>query len=446
MLDSKLLWCETCDMHIFFSGIGGTAIGPLALIAKQAGYTVSGSDKQDSQYISYLRKKGILDIHIGQDRDSIQHIHETDPIDWYVYSSAVSIEDPEAPELLYCQEQNIKTSKRDELLNRILQDKHLKLLAIAGTHGKTTTTAMVIWLFKKLDLPISYSVGAKISFGDMGQYRKGSKHFVYECDEFDRNFLAFEPSLSVITGVTWDHHEIFPTREDYQEAFKEFIEQSEWTIIWDEDYDYLELQPSAHYSVLDSGESIIQDIRLPGQYNRLDAWLAVQAVYHLTKIPVAQLINHVNQFPGLQRRMEQIVPNLYSDYAHTPEKIRGAMSVALEMATGKLQDVVVIYEPLTNRRQHYMLDSYGDCFAGAKKVYWLPSYLAREDPEQRIIPPEELISRLSNPEIAEPGERGQHLKHAIQKHLDQGDMVVCIAGGGGDSLDEWIRAQFNKAE
>lgn len=429
-------------MHIFFSGIGGTAIGPLALIAKQAGYTVSGSDKQDSDYITYLRKKGILDIHIGQDRDSIAHVHESHPIDWYVYSSAVAIENPDAPELAYCREQSIKTSKRDELLNQILEDKRLKLLAVAGTHGKTTTTAMTVWLFKELGIPISYSVGAKIPFGDMGKYTPKSEYFVYECDEFDRNFLAFNPSLSLITGVTWDHHEIFPTREDYQQAFQEFIEQSEWTVLWDEDFDYLQLPPSSHYSVLDSGESMIQDIRLPGQYNRLDAWLAVQAVFQITNVPVAQLINHVNQFPGLQRRMEQIIPNLYSDYAHTPEKIRGAMSVALELASKRMQDIVVVYEPLTNRRQHYMLNNYGDCFAGAKKVYWLPSYLAREDPSQRIIPPEELVSHLSNPNVAEAHARDQHLKHKIQKHLEAGDMVICMAGGGGDSLDEWIKREF----
>ena len=171
-------------MHIFFSGIGGTAIGPLALIAKQAGYTVSGSDKQESQYIEYLRKHGITDIHIGQDRDQIAARHDAAPIDWFVYSSAVAIENPNAPELVFCHEQNIKTSKRDELLNQIITDKQLKLIAVAGTHGKTTTTAMTIWLFKELGIPLSYSVGAKISFGDMGQYVDGSEYFVYEADEF----------------------------------------------------------------------------------------------------------------------------------------------------------------------------------------------------------------------------------------------------------------------
>jgi len=428
-------------MHIFFSGIGGTAIGPLALIAKQAGFTVSGSDKQDSQYIEYLKKHGITDIHIGQTREHIAAVHDRDPVDWFVYSSAVPLENPNPPELVFCREQDIKTSKRDELLNFILHERRLKLVAIAGTHGKTTTTSMVIWLFKQLGVPISYSVGAKFSFGDMGQYELDSEYFAYEADEFDRNFLAFEPHMAVISGVSWDHHEIFPTREDYQAAFREFISQSQHTVLWQEDADYLQLQAQPGITTLQDEDSI-DHIRLDGLYNRRDAWLAWRAVHQLTHVPMDQLLKHVNAFPGLQRRMEQLIPNLYTDYAHTPDKVRGAMSVALELAAKRNQPLFVVYEPLTNRRQHYMIDDYQDCFAGATKVYWLPSYLAREDPKLRIIPPAELISHLSDPRIAESAEMGDELRAIIQKHLDEGGMVVGMAGGGGSSLDEWLRQEF----
>jgi UDP-N-acetylmuramate--alanine ligase len=429
-------------MHVYFSGIGGAGIGPLAQVALEAGYSVSGSDKQDSQYIQYLKKHGVTDIHIGQTRETIAAAHERRPIDWFVYTSALPLENPDAPELAYCAEQDIKTSKRDELLNQILADKKLKLIAIAGTHGKTTTTAMVIWLFKQLGLPVSYSVGAKLSFGDMGHYESGSEYFIYEADEFDRNFLTFEPFVSIITGVSWDHHEIFPTREDYQQAFKEFIDQSEWIELWQEDYDYLGLRPNDHYAVMDSADPDIDNIKLAGRYNRLDAWLAAKAVRQLSQKPLAEIISHINRFPGLSRRMEQIIPNLYSDYAHTPEKIRGAMSVAQEMAAETGQKIIIVYEPLTDRRQHHIIDEYKDCFGGASKLYWIPSYLAREDPTQRVIPPAELISHLDDPSIAEPMERGAKLKHAIQKHLDAGGMVIGMAGGGGGSLDDWLRQEF----
>ncbi len=429
-------------MHIFFSGIGGAGIGPLALIAKEAGFEVSGSDKQDSSYIDYLKKRGISNVYIGQSKEQIAKIHAKNAIDWYVYSSAIEKENPHSPELQFANEQNIKTSKRDEFLGYILQQKHLKMIAIAGTHGKTTTTAMVVWLFKQLKEPISYSFGAKTTFADMGEFEPKSEYFVYEADEFDRNFLAFKPFISIISGVSWDHHEIFPTREDYQQAFKEFISQSKWTVIWQEDLDYLGLEPSNAFSVQKSDDKHMNKIKLAGQYNRLDAWLAIQAVHEVSNTPIDKLIEVMNKFPGLQRRMEEIVPGLYSDYAHTPEKIRGAMSVALEMAANKNQDVIVVYEPLTNRRQHFMIDDYKDCFAGAKKVYWIPSYLAREDPTQRVITPAELIRHLAEPLIAEPKDRDDSLRRTIKEHLDTGDMVVAMAGGGGNSLDDWIRKNF----
>jgi len=429
-------------MHIYFSGIGGAGIGPLAQIAHQAGYAVSGSDKRDSSYIQYLRKHGITDIHIGQSRAAIAAVHEQKPIDWFVYSSALPLENPNAPELVYCAEQDIKTSKRDELLNLILKEQNLRLIAIAGTYGKTTTTAMVVWLFKELHETISYLLPAKVSYGEMGEFNLKSRYFVYEADEFDRNFLAYEPWLSLIAGISWDHHEIFPTREEYQAAFREFLDQSRHSFIWEEDSTYLGLEKSSKLSLLNSADPAINTIRQTGKYNRLDAWLAIQAVHYTTKRSIAELSEIMNRFPGLSRRMERIRPNLYSDYAHIPDKIRGAMSAATEIAAEKGQQVVVVYEPLTNRRQHYMIDDYADCFSGASKVYWIPSYLAREDPAQRIIPPSELIAHLADPSIAQPMERNAELKQAIQKHLDKGDMVVAMAGGGGNSLDDWLRNEF----
>jgi UDP-N-acetylmuramate--alanine ligase len=426
-------------MHIYFSGIGGAGIGPLAMVAKQAGYTVSGSDQQDSQYIAYLSKHGITDVQIGQSADGIAKIHSRQPIDWFVYSSALP---DNHPELRFCREQGIKTSKRDELLNLILKERDLQLIAIAGTHGKTTTTALVTWLFKQLEQPVSYLLPAKTTFGEVGEFDPKSKYFIYEADEFDRNFLAFEPVISLVTGVSWDHHEIFPTREDYQAAFREFIDQSKHTFIWEEDASYLGLTTASGVDVLDSGSPKISGITLLGKYNRLDAWLAVQAVHRATGQPIEKLVEIVNRFPGLSRRMERIIPNLYSDYAHTPEKIRGAMSVASEMAAATSQKLVIIYEPLTDRRQHHIIDDYKDCFGGADKLYWIPSYLAREDKSQRIIPPAELISHLDDPSIATPMKRDADLKRTIQKHLDSGDMVVCMAGGGSDSLDDWLRAEF----
>lgn len=429
-------------MHIFFSGIGGTAIGPLAMIAKQAGYEVSGSDKQESGYIDYLISRGISDIHIGQGYDNIAGVNERNPIDWYVYTSALTLENANPPELVYCTEQGIRTSKRDELLNQIISDKNLKLVAVAGTHGKTTTTAMLVWLFKQLNVKISYSLPAKTSFGEMGEFNPQSQYFIYEADEFDRNFLHFNPFLSLISGVAYDHQEIFPTPADYDQAFRDFLAQGSSSVIWQADASHLQLSASSSSIVLDPSDAAIKKIKLAGAANRQDAWLAIQAVRQITQEPLKKIIKLINNFPGLQRRMEPIRKNLYTDYAHTPEKVRGGLSTALELATKKKQRVIVIFEPLTDRRQHYMIDEYKDCFTGAARVYWLPSYLAREDPSQRVIPPTELISHLADPSIAQPAEINDDLKRTINAHLKRGDLVVGMAGGGGASLDEWLRKQF----
>jgi len=157
-----------------------------------------------------LREHGITDITIGQNHADIAAAHARQPIDWCVYSSAVLIEQPNSPELVFCREQGIHMSQRAELLNEILASKKLQMLAIAGTHGKTTTSAMAVWLFKQLKLPVSYSFGAKTSFSDMGAYEQGSAYFVYEADEFARNFLEFYPRLSIIVGVDYDHPDIYP--------------------------------------------------------------------------------------------------------------------------------------------------------------------------------------------------------------------------------------------
>lgn len=429
-------------MHVYFSGIGGTGIGPLSLVAHEAGMDVSGSDKQDSSYISYLRSHGITNIHIGQDYDSIASVHAKNPIDWYVYSSAVAIEQPDAPELRFCQEQGIKTSKRDELIIEILQQKQLKLLAVAGTHGKTTTTAMMIWLLRRLGIPISYSVGAKLSFGPMGTYQEGAEYFVYEADEFDRNFLAFDPYLSLITGVDWDHPDIYPTRDDYKQAFREFITKSHRAILWYHDKTYLDLAVDDRHIILQDDDEILSKLTLPGEVNRKDAAQVIHAVHELTGKPYEELVSSMNEFPGLSRRFEQISPGLYSDYAHTPPKIRGALQLAHELAGN---DVVVVYEGLHNTRQHFIKDELATLFDNVKQLYVVPSYLAREDESLELLTPEKIVNLLSNDSKnhAAPAQLDATLKQTLSRHLTDGDMVLCLTAGGGNSLDEWLRQNFS---
>lgn len=431
-------------MHIYFSGIGGAGIGPLAIIAKQAGFDVSGSDKQHSSSIQYLNEHGITNVHIGQTYDHIANVHAKQPIDWLVYTSALPMEQPDAPELRFCQDKGIKSSKRDEFLSFFLSKKGLKLLAVAGTHGKTTTTALMVWLFKQLDLPVSYSIGGKLSFGDMGEYNPESDYFIYEADEFDRNFLSFSPYYSLITGIDWDHPDIYPTRASYNEAFRQFLAQSQSAILWQEDAAILEAKTDHTWRTIDEHDERIDTmLKLPGRVNRFNAWLVAQAVHDITQLPLHQLIDHLNRFPGVSRRFEQLAPQFFTDYAHTPPKIRGALQLASEVAGDK---VVVVYEGLHNTRQHFIKDELRTLFDNVKHLYIVPSYLAREDERLALLSPKDLTALLSSASQAKatPSTLDQRLLHKLRTHAQNGDLILALSAGGGGSLDEWLRNQLQQ--
>jgi UDP-N-acetylmuramate--alanine ligase len=428
-------------MHVFFSGIGGAGHSGLALLAHQAGYGVSGSDLRANSYTEYLERHGVTDIHIGQTNEQISEVHSKKPIDWFVYSSAL----PEGhPELQFCQQNNIRVSKRDEFLNELIKNQDLELIAIAGTHGKTTTSAMAIWLFKQAGTPISYLMGGKISFGELAVLDKQSRHFIYECDEFDRNFLNFYPAVSMISGIDWDHPDIYPTREGYYEAFGEFINQSQLTYLWHDDAEKLALEVTGGLKDLDEKDAEIDTrLRLPGHVNRLDAWLVAHALQPVLDKPLEWLIEKLNQFPGVSRRFEKLTDNLYTDYAHTPPKIRGALQLAHEVAGA---NVVVVYEGLHNTRQHFIKDELTSLFDNIKQLYIVPSYLARENENLELLTPEKLLDLLSNSakQKAKPASLDESLKSAIQSHLDNNDLVLCLSAGGAGSLDEWLRKEFHE--
>lgn len=428
-------------MHVFFSGIGGAGHSGLALLAHQAGYDVSGSDLKSSGYTEYLKKHGVWDILIGQTSEQIAGIHSKQPIDWFVYSSALPAGHPE---LEFCRQNDIKVSKRDEFLNELIKNQGLKLIAVAGTHGKTTTTAMAIWLFKQAGIPISYLMGGKISFGELAVLDKQSQFFIYECDEFDRNFLNFYPAVSLISGIDWDHPDIYPTRESYYEAFGEFLGQSDTTYLWHDDAEKLALGAGGSLKIMDDKDPDIDaKLSLPGRVNRLDAWLAAHALQPVIGKPLEDLLEKLNQFPGVSRRFEKLVPNLYTDYAHTPPKIRGALQLAHEVAG---DNVVVVYEGLHNTRQHFIKDELANLFDKVKKLYIAPSYLAREDENLELLTPDKLLDLLSNSvkSKAAPAQLDDKLKSAIKSHLNNGELVLCLSAGGADSLDEWLRKEFHE--
>lgn len=410
-------------MNIYFSGLGGVGIGPLVEIARDAGHTIMGSDLQESLVTEELRDQGVL-VNIGQDGSFLRASHEASPIDWFVYTSALP---DDHAELVLAKELDIRTSKRDEFLAYILQEKDLKLIAIAGTHGKTTTTGMMVWLMQQLGIPESYSVGTTLTFGPSGKFDPKSEYFIYECDEYDRNFLNFKPYLSLITSIDYDHPDTYPTEVEYTDAFRQFIDQSQHTILWQADAEYVKINE-------DNAWILDQTLQLPlaGEHNRRNATLVTKAAEFLELARAEEVAVALSEFPGTDRRFEKIGDNLYSDYGHHPKEIAATLQLARELS----DHVVLVYQPHQNRRQTRIQKNYYDQFELADETYWLPTYLSREDPDEPILTPEELTANLTNKQTVHIAEFGDDLWNTVEKARREGKLVLCMGAG---TIDSWVR-------
>lgn len=415
-------------MRIYFSGIGGVGIGPLSRIALGAGYDVCGSDKSPSLITDELVAAGIS-VSFDQSGAFLQAEHDKTPFDWFVYTAALL---EGHPELVLARKLGIKTSKRDELLAQIIADKNLKLIAIAGTHGKTTATSILVWAMQQLQIPVSYSVGSTLSFAPSGEFNENSQFFVYECDEFDRNFLHFSPEISVITSVDYDHPDTYPTEKSYLEAFHEFGEKSKKVIVWQENSTIFNPKNLITLSSAD------QNITIPGEHNRKNATLIIEALKHMNiSANKSAIYQAINSFPGSGRRFEKLADNLYSDYGHHPIEIRATLQMARELS----DRVVLVYQPHQNVRQHEIIDQYtADIFRDANEIYWLPTYLTRENPDLPILTPQQLTKNI-NPEKLHFADLDDNLWQNITTAQKSGKLVLCMGAG---TIDGWIREQLAK--
>lgn len=419
-------------MNIYFSGIGGVAIGPLTEIARDAGETVMGSDLSESLVTEELRSQGVK-LTIGQDGSFLQACHDETPLDWFVYTAALP---EDHPELSLAKKLGIRTGKRDEFLAEFLKKHNLKLIAISGTHGKTTTTGMTVWAMKQLGIPVSYSVGSTLSFGSSGAFDPESEFFVYECDEYDRNFLHFSPAVSLLTAVDYDHPDTYPTEEEYQTAFRQYMDQSELTITWATVADFIQPNATATYWALQEDEVI--PFALTGEHNRRNATLVYKALEYLQAGEQNELMAALEGFPGTDRRFEKLADNLYSDYGHHPEEIAATLQLARELS----DHVVLVYQPHQNWRQHFIGDQYTTQFELAETIYWLPTYLTRENPDQPVLTPQELTTNLSNPEVLQYAELSDDLWAKIEQHRSEGHLVLCMGAG---TIDGWAREHLAKS-
>ena len=415
-------------MNIYFSGLGGVGIGPLVDIALDAGFSVQGSDMQASPTTKHLEQRGVMTSIGIQDGQFLKDCQSAKTIDLLVYTAALP---DDHPELLLAKTLGIPTVNRYEFLAGIIEKHNLQLIAVSGTHGKTTTTGMIIWAMQRLGIPVSYAIGTSISFGPPGRLDLKSTYFVLECDEYEKHLLQFSPSVSVIPSIDYDHPDTYPSREDYIQTFRQFITQSTHTILWQKDADYIGVASSSLWILKDVE---IASVTLVGAHYRRNATLALKTLEYLKLGTESENIANISEFPGTGRRFEKLADNLYSDYGHHPTEITAMLELTRELS----DHVVLVYQPHQNRRQHEIKDDYRDQFKGAEKVYWLPTYLSREDPHQAILSPQELTKHITGTEVVF-AELDDDLWQEITAARTSGKLVLTM--GAGD-IDSWVREKL----
>lgn len=420
-------------MYIYFSGIGGSGISALAHFCLDLGWQVAGSDLQSSLNTDNLKQRGAK-IFFNQNGHDFTNFLSENTLDLFVYSSSINQKNAE---LKIAKAQNIKTCKRDGLINFIITETGLELVAICGTHGKTTTTSMFSWLFEKLEIPYSHLIGTNLNWANSGKFTPESKILFLEADEYDRNFLQYSPKFSLLTSIDYDHPDTYPTQDQYLQAFAQFFSQSDLVCGFTQDLakTNLVLQNTQTTKLLDK-DRLPFSLDLSGLHNRQNANLALTlAQVILSRLGYGfekeKLIKILNSFPGTERRQEKLAQGVYSDYAHHPKEIKATLQAFSEYNN----KIALIYQPHQNLRQHQIKNLYVGSFSLAQKVFWLPTFLTRENPDLEILTPKTLTSYSGHLDTV-ISEMDLNLEDELKNLYEQGyTLLFC---GAGD-IDTWAR-------
>jgi UDP-N-acetylmuramate--alanine ligase len=357
----------------------------LALVGAALGATVSGSDRADSPTLARLREGGAT-IAVGHDAANVPAGGDVE----LVYSTAVPSENPERA---VGRERGLAELHRADLLGEITALPGRRCIAVSGTHGKTTTSSMVVHALIGCGLDPGYLVGGEVrSTGSNAGWGAGEL-VVVEADESDRSLLELHPDIAVLTNAELDHHSEYGSRLEVDETFRAFLASaSEGVVVWERP-ELVALAPSDTTVVpYDVPDPILDptgirfgwrghDVRLsvPGAHNALNAAAALEAC-RLAGADPAQAAAALADFRGAGRRFELLGTSvggarIYTDYAHHPTEVAAALAAARTLAPGR---VVVVFQPHLYSRTRALAREFGAALAAADLVVVLDVYPARE--------------------------------------------------------------------
>jgi UDP-N-acetylmuramate--alanine ligase len=363
------------DRRLHFIGIGGAGMSGLALVCARLGAVVTGSDRADSSYMERLRRAG-LEPAIGHEA---AHLPEGAEV---VVSTAIGADNPE---LALARKRGIEPIHRGQLLAEICAEK--RLIAIAGTHGKTTTTAMAAWALREIGADPAFFVGGEVpGVGPDGEAANAGwgdgEWVVAEADESDASFLRLRPEVAVVTNVEMDHHSRWGSLAELHEAFKAFAGPARGLVVpGDEGMGWLQ-GAGDDVAVFDGVAPGPEELGLavPGEHNRRNARAALAAL-GLAGFDVAETAKALSGFRGVHRRLElkgrRGPVSVYDDYAHHPTEVRAALSALRE---GEPTRLVAVFQPHLYSRTKALAEEFGAALTLADEAIVLDVYPAREEP------------------------------------------------------------------
>jgi UDP-N-acetylmuramate--alanine ligase len=442
-------------------GIGGVGMCGLAEVAHAGGAVVSGCDVAASERTERLSAMGI-EIHIGHDPGHLEGV------DTVVYTAAVAREEDE---FVDASRRRISMVRRAVMLGELL-DRH-RGIAVAGTHGKTTTTALIGHLLTEAGLDPTVLVGGRARFADSNARIGGGELMVCEADEYDRSFLELRAAVAVVTNIEPEHLDCYGSPAELDAAFATFCNQTpetgrvvlcrdnegSWALAgavqrpvlsygFSEEADLraidVRTEPGrSRFTVVQRGETLGEAaIPIPGRFNILNA-LAALAVGLELDISFTALAAGCASFTGVVRRFDVLGSRneitVVDDYAHHPTEIEAVLEAARQTFPG--QRLVVVFQPHLYSRTRDFADGFGRALLGADVVVVLPIYPARERPIDGVD--EALVvsaaTRMGHPAIS-AGPAVAEASVFVDRLLSQGDVLVTLGAGDVHRVaEEWLR-------
>ncbi|OUN89070.1 UDP-N-acetylmuramate--L-alanine ligase [[Collinsella] massiliensis] len=439
--------------RIHFIGIGGAGMSGIALVLHERGSAVSGSDLKTSRYIRQLIRAGV-DIHIGHDAATIDAVQP----DVVVVSTAI----PETnPELARARELGIPVWPRAKMLSEL--GRGYTTVAVAGTHGKTTTSSMVATMLDRMGLDPSFLIGGIVEGYDTNGRNGSGAYFVAEADESDRSFLYLDPDIAVVTNVEADHLDHYDSLDDIRETFAKFmglVGEAGTVVVCGDDQSLAELARSTGRKVVTYGLTEGVDARCvplpaqgiegrcrvmlpdgsehevsiksnPGTHNLLNATAALVVAWTLG-LDAAAAATALSGFAGVRRRFTHVGDvagiTVVDDYGHHPTEVKATLEAA---STLGFKHVDVVFQPHRYSRLQALADDFADAFERADRLVLIDVFSAGEMP----IPGVTSKMLADTVRAHHPGKDVRYVADRMQlpevlSHIaEEGDLLITMGAG-----------------